>query len=168
VAHLIRRGHRRIGFLSDLTSIRTAQDRYQGYLDALRAAGISPDPATQRRDLHTAAAAQAAATGLLRGPEPPTALFSAQNLVTMGAVRALRACGVQHRVALVGFDDFTLADLLEPGVTVVAQDVVAIGSLAAEILFARIDGDAAAPRARIVPTRLIERGSGEIEQAYQP
>jgi LacI family transcriptional regulator len=168
VAHLIGRGHRRIAFLSDLTSIRTAQDRYQGYLDALRAAGIAPDPAAERRDLHTAAAAEAAAVALLTGPQPPTALFSAQNLVTMGTVRALRACGLQHRVALVGFDDFTLADLLEPGVTVVAQDVAAIGSLAAEILFARIDGDAAPPRARIVATRLIQRGSGEIPPGYQP
>jgi LacI family transcriptional regulator len=65
-------------------------------------------------------------------------------------------------VALVGFDDFSLADLLEPAVTVVAQDVVAIGSLAAEILFRRIDGDTSEPQAHIVATRLVERGSGEI------
>ena len=162
VSHLIRRGHRRIGFLCDLISIGTAQDRYTGYRDALSRAGLTEDPRIVRRDLHTAAAAEAAAAELLTGPEPPSALFSGQNLVTMGAVRALRACGAQHRVALVGFDDFSLADLLEPAVTVVAQDVVAIGSLAAEILFRRIDGDTSEPQAHIVATRLVERGSGEI------
>jgi LacI family transcriptional regulator len=163
VAHLIRAGHRRIGFLSDLTSIRTAEDRYAGYRDALRDAGLPHDPGLERRDLHTADVAEAAAAGLLAGPEPPSALFSAQNLVTMGTVRALRARAAQYRVALVGFDDFSLADLLEPAVTVVAQDVTAIGSLAAEILFRRIDGDGSPPRAHIVPTRIVARGSGEIK-----
>ena len=55
-----------------------------------------------------------------------------------------------------------LADMLDPPVTVVSQDVVAIGTLAARILFRRIDGDASEVRRHIVPTRLIERGSGEI------
>ena len=65
-------------------------------------------------------------------------------------------------MALVGFDDFLLADLLSPGVTVVAQDVAAIGRLAAERLFARIGGDADPPEVRLVPTTLVRRGSGEI------
>jgi len=162
VRHLIGHGHRRIAFLGDLTSITTCQDRYAGYREALREAGLVADPRMVRRDLHTAAAAEAAATELLTRPEPPSALFSAQNLITLGTVRAMRACGAQHRVAMVGFDDVPLADLLDPAVTVVAQDVLAIGTLAAQILFRRIDGDTSAAQAHIVPTRLIERGSGEI------
>ena len=62
-----------------------------------------------------------------------------------------------------GFDDLTLADALEPGLTVVAQDANELGRMTAELLFARLDGDAAArraaPRCR---RRLIERGSGEL------
>jgi LacI family transcriptional regulator len=162
VKHLIDHGHRRIAFLGDLVSITTAADRYAGYQDSMRAAGLAIDPRIVRRDLHTVTAAEAAVTELLTGTEPPTALFSAQNLVTLGTVRALRACGAQHRIALVGFDDVPLADLLEPAVTVVAQDVLAIGTLAARILFRRIDGDTTAARTHIVPTRLIQRGSGEI------
>ena len=115
-----------------------------------------------RHDLNTAEAAEAAAAELLTGPEPPSALFSAQNLITLGTVRALRAGAAQHRMALAGFDDLPLADLLDPPVTVVAQDVLAIGTLAAQILFRRIDGDTSEAQAHIVPTRLIERGSGEI------
>ncbi len=63
---------------------------------------------------------------------------------------------------MVGFDDVPLADMLDPPVTVVAQDVAAIGTLAAQILFRRIDGDTSEPQAHIVPTRLVARGSGEI------
>jgi LacI family transcriptional regulator len=162
VRHLVSRGHRRIAFLGDLTSIATAQDRYTGYLEVMREAGLPADAAMVRHDLHTAEAAEAAVTALLAGADPPTALFSSQNLITMGAVRALRACGNQRRTALVGFDDLPLADMLDPPVSVVAQDVLAIATLAAQILFGRIDGDTAPPQTHIVPTRLIPRGSGEI------
>ncbi len=162
VRHLVGHGHRRIAFLGDLATIATAQDRHGGYLDALGEAGLHADPSFIRRDLQTAEAARDAAIELLTGPEPPTALFSSQNLLTLGTVRALRACGAQHRVAMVGFDDLLLADLLDPPVTVVAQDVQAMGTLAAQILFRRIDGDTSPPRAHVIPTRLIPRGSGEI------
>jgi LacI family transcriptional regulator len=162
IRHLVGHGHRRIAFLGDLTSISTCQDRYSGYREALREAGLTEDLRIVRRDLHTAAAAEAAAAELLAGPQPPSALFSAQNLITLGTVKALRARGAQHRTAMVGFDDVPLADMLDPPVTVVAQDVAAIGTLAAQILFRRIDGDTSQAQAYIVPTRLIMRGSGEI------
>ncbi len=162
VRHLIGYGHRRIAFLGDLTSIATAQDRYAGYRDTLRQAGLTEDPSLVLHNLHTAQAAEAAVIGMLNDPEPPSALFSSQNLITLGTVRALRACGAQNRIAMVGFDDLPLADMLDPPVTVVSQDVVAIGTLAAQILFRRIDGDTSDVEAHIVPTRLIPRGSGEI------
>jgi len=129
---------------------------------ALHAAGLATDPAIVRHGLHDPAAATAAVTSLLASAVPPTALFSSQNLITLGTVQALRSAGAQHRTALVGFDDVPLADLLDPPVTVVAQDVAAIGTLAAQILFRRIDGDGSPPRQHIVPTRLVARGSGEI------
>ena len=162
VRHLIGHGHRRIAFLGDLTSIATAQDRYAGYRETLREAGLTEDPSLVLHDLHTADAAEAVAISLLNRPGPPSALFSSQNLITLGTVRALRACGAQNRIAMVGFDDLPLADMLDPPVTVVSQDVVAIGTLAAQILFRRIDGDTSDVEAHIVPTRLIPRGSGEI------
>jgi LacI family transcriptional regulator len=162
VRHLIDGGHRRIAFLSDLPSIVTAQQRYEGYQDSLRSAGLPEDPWLVRRGLHTESAAQAATASLLAGPSPPSALFSAQNVITIGAIRALCAAGLQHRIALAGFDDLPLADLLDPPVTVVAQDVTAIGTLAAQILFRRIDGDTTEPKMHVVPSRLITRGSGEI------
>jgi LacI family transcriptional regulator len=162
VRHLIAHGHTRIAYLGDLTSIATAQERYAGFQDALREAGLPLDLQLVRHDLHTIGAAEAAVTELITGNDPPSALFSEQNLVTIGSVRALRGAARQHRTALVGFDDFPLADLLEPAVTVVAQDPAAIGTLAAEILFRRIDGDTSPAQEHVVPTRLIERASGAI------
>ncbi|WP_338145236.1 substrate-binding domain-containing protein [Cryobacterium fucosi] len=90
------------------------------------------------------------------------AIFSSQHLVTIGAIRALRALGLHRTVALIGFDDVPLADLLDPGITVVAQDPQGIGRLAAERVFARLDGDRTIGKTYIVPTELIARGSGEI------
>lgn len=162
VRHLISAGHRRIAFLSDRRTIVTAQQRFDGYRDALVGAGIEVDPALVIHDLYDARVADGAVTALLSRPEPPTALFTAQNLVTIGAARALRRVGAEHRIALVGFDDFPLADLLTPGITVVAQEPATIGRIAANVLFQRIGGDTSPPATHVVPTSLIRRGSGEI------
>lgn len=168
VKHLISAGHRRIAFLGDTESLPTARDRYAGYCDAVRATaavGCLLDPALAVQGLRTAEAADAAVSGLLSRPDPPTALFTSQNLVTIGAVQALHRTGSHHRVAVVGFDDIPLAQVLDPGVTVLAQQASEIGKLAAELLFGRMAGDTAPPRAHVVPCRLIPRGSGEIPAA---
>ncbi len=164
IEHLVAMGHRRIAFLGDLTDIATAKDRYQGYRDALEEAGIRLDEGLVRHDLHTRDTAQRAAESLMRLPpdEAPTALFASQNLITIGAIQALHLHDLQHLVALVGFDDIELASMLDPGVTVVAQDPYAIGRAAAELLFARLDGYRGPSQHRMISTRLIIRGSGEI------
>jgi LacI family transcriptional regulator len=164
VRHLIAQGHRRIAFLGDMRSISTARDRFAGYRDALREASIDVNERLIRSDLHSIQAGTGAVEELLSGPADvaPTALFGSQNLVTVGALRALRRLELQQRVALVGFDDLMLGDLLQPGLTAVAQDPVAMGTAAAELLFRRMDGDTGATRRVTIPTRLIERGSGEI------
>lgn len=160
VAHLIRRGHERIGFLGDRDDIWTAEERYGGYLDALGDAGIAPVPGHVRRGVRTAADATEAARELLAARRPPTALFTGNNMITIGAIAAL----APHTgaTALIGFDDFPLADRLAPPVTVVQQDPAALGATAAQMLLARIEGDAAPPRTVVLQTRLLARGSGEI------
>jgi LacI family transcriptional regulator len=161
VRHLIALGHTRIGFLGDLRQIPTAADRFTGYSEALAASRIEFDEELVRFDLHNVDAAEAAARSLMLGPGP-SALFATQNLITIGALRALRDLGLSERVALVGFDDFLLADMLQPAVTVVAQDPAAIGATACRVLFQRTDGDDSPPQTHTIPTRLITRGSGEI------
>jgi len=162
VRHLVAHGHRRIGYLGDMHTIATAAERHRGYLEALADEEIEPDERLVRLDLKGIEKAEAAALELLGRPNPPTALFAGQNLITIGAFRALRQLGLHRRVALIGFDDILLADLLEPGITVVAQDPAAIGRTAAQLLFRRLDGDRSPSEHPIVPSRMITRGSGEI------
>ncbi len=162
VKHLMAHGHRRIAFLGDRRSIVTAAERFGGYVDALEAADIAVDPELVRRDIFDSEHAHAATLELLALDEPPTAIYAAQNLVTMGVVRGLRSAGKHHDTALVGFDDVPMFDLLEPGITVLAQDPDAIGRQAAATLFARLDGDRAPTHSYIVATTMIRRGSGEI------
>jgi LacI family transcriptional regulator len=113
-------------------------------------------------DLRTQQAAHDAVAALMASDWPPTALFTSQNMITIGAVRALHELRLQHTVALVGFDDVPLGDVLDPGVTVMAQDPARIGAIAAERVFARMDGDHAPAETIVVPTTLLVRGSGEI------
>ena len=160
--HLIRQGHRRMAHLGDELTIATARERRRGFQEALKAGGLPSADGQHADNLRSAAEAFAAVQRLMRSPLAPTALFTSQNLVTVGAIRALHQLGLQHRVALVGFDDLILADVLNPGITVIAQDPARIGALAAERLFRRLDGDTSAEQTVIVPSRLITRGSGEI------
>jgi LacI family transcriptional regulator len=165
VQHLAKAGHRRIAFLGDREQIFTARERLAGYRGALAERGINDDPALVRLDLADSDSARRAVEELMALAEPPTAIFAGQNLISIGAIRALQAAGRQHQVALVGFDDIDLADAVDPGLTVVAQDAAALGRAAAEQVFARLDGDVGPSRRIFAPTRLIERGSGEIALA---
>ena len=162
VRHLIEHGHRRIAYLGDLQSIPTARQRYQGYVEELAANGIALDHALVALDLHGIESAEVASTRLLAADDPPTAFLAAQNFLTIGTVRALRAKELHRRVAVVGFDDILLADLLEPAITVIAQDPALIGQTAARVLFRRLDGDISPSQHHVIPTKLIERGSGEL------
>jgi LacI family transcriptional regulator len=163
VSHLLDRGHRRIGYLGDRDDIWTVRQRQAGFLAAFADAGLAPEPSLIRHGLRDRASAAAAAAELGRLPEPPTAVFASNNVTTMGAVDALY--GRPGGMALVGFDDFALADKLAPPVTVVAQDPAAIGATAAQLLFSRIAGDSSPPREVLLLTRLLPRGSGEVEAA---
>lgn len=162
VRHLHAHGHRRIAYLGDRRAIWTANQRYLGYREAMLASGLSVIPELVQHDIRNIAEAQSAAARMLALDEPPTAFFAAQNLLTIGSLRALQAAQLGRRVAVVGFDDFLLANLLEPGITVVSQDVSRIGSEAAELLFGRIAGSVGPPQHIVTSPTLIPRGSGEI------
>ena len=162
VAHLIAAGHRRIGYLGGREPIHTAVERLAGFPPELARHGIAENPRHIRRNLHDDGDAHAAARQLLQEPDPPTALLSAQNLLTMGAIGALHDLRLQDAVAHVGFDDLPLAEFLDPGLTVVAQNPRGLGQAAAERLFSRLDGNDRPFEQLILPTTLIARGSGQI------
>lgn len=162
VEHLLKTGRRRIAYLGDDPAIPTAQERFRGFQDALAAADVTVDESLVRHGLRTAEQAKDAATELLAQRPRTEGFFTSQNLVTIGTLEALHTAGLQHQIALVGFDDVPLATVLQPGVSVMAQDPATIGRLAAERLVDRMSGDTSSPSVQVVPTRLIVRGSGEL------
>jgi LacI family transcriptional regulator len=162
VQHLIDAGHRRIAFIGDYSRLPTHQQRLDGYLDAMAAgaagtAGSRTAPPLVREELHDAASGRTAAQELLSLDEPPTAFFTSNNRVTIGALTAFR--GRPIAPALVGFDDFDLADVL--GVTVVSHDPVDMGARAARLALETLASRTPRGDAMVLPVQLIARGSGE-------
>ncbi len=160
--HLLGFGHRRIALLADLATIETAAERVAGYEAALRAADLPIDPQLVATGLRTSEDAERALTRMFEASQPPTAVFASRNTLSVGAVRVLRRWGLSHKVALVGFDDLPLADVVEPAMTVIEQDVTAVGRRAADLLFSRIDGDSSPVQHVVIVPTLLVRGSGEI------
>jgi LacI family transcriptional regulator len=162
VAELAGLGHRRIACLTDREEIWTAAERRRGYGLGMTAAGLDVDERLTVTNLRTAADAARAVLELIDSAEPPTAIFAARNDLTVGVVRALHERGLQRKVALIGFDDFPMSDLVEPSVTVVAQDLDSVGARAGDLLFARMEHGSATAQQLVVPTTLRRRATGAI------
>lgn len=162
VQHLVAHGHRRIAMLGDLPTIQTASARGQAFRAAIAEAGLPEEACLMEMSLRSPEDAIAAVRRLLDSAEPPTAIFAARNSLAIGAVRALHQLGLAGKVALIGFDDFPLADIVDPPLTVIRQNVTAIGAAVAQRLFARIDGDDSLPKHLVLTPELVPRGSGEI------
>lgn len=134
---LIEQGHRRIGFLGLPASSWTGSERYRGYAAALDDAGLSLEEGYVSRHRGDITLAEEAARELLALPQPPTAIITANNRNTVGALRVIRDSPTP--VALAGFDDVELADLLQLPLSVVSYDATDVGREAARLLFDRID-----------------------------
>ena len=160
VEHLLAQGHTRIALIADPPELYTAAERLAGYREALAAAGVEPREELVRLGTHDTQQAEAVVRELLSLPEErrPTAVFAGNNRNAIGALRALR--GIERGPALVGFDDFELADLL--AVSVVRHDSQRMGARAAALAFARLDGADHPVETVVVPTELVVRGSGEV------
>lgn len=156
VEHLAAHRHDRIGFLGDDAAIWTAQRRRSAFVSAYDSLGLPGPPLTSLGPYEPDQLAETLSEWG-GGRNPVTALVTGNNRVTLAVLRAMRQLGADF--ALVGYDDFELADFLEPPVTVIHQDPSALGQRAVQQIFARLDGDASPPRTLVVPTRLIVRGS---------
>ena len=162
VEHLISHGHRRIGMIVESSDVSTARDRRRGYEAALAAAGIPIDRALVA---HAAVDPTGGLDGmqqLLALDDRPTAVFTVNNLVAVGAIEAVRAAGLEvpDDIALVCFDDIELASRLYPFLTVMEQPAETFGTLSAQLLIERIEGRST-ERARLVvlPAEFLIRKS---------
>ena len=162
VTQLLTHGHTRIGFIGDRRRIYTAAERYRGYLAALGERGVQADERLTRHVVHSSSAAERATRELLGSSPAPTAIFTTQNLLTIGTRIALQSLGREREIAQVGFDDVPLGRLVDPGISVIAQNPAALGTLAARMLLNRMRVPDGVPETVKVPVRLIARGSGEL------
>lgn len=156
VEHLVARGHRRLGFFGDEERLWTARERRDAFLATIDElgtpteglVGMGPYPPGRIRTL---------LQDWQSGRDPVTALVTGDGPVTVAVLRALAATG--SHLAVVGFDDIELADLLDPPLTVVAQDPRSMGRTAAELLFRRIHTQRAPVQTSLVRPRLVVRAS---------
>jgi DNA-binding LacI/PurR family transcriptional regulator len=160
--HLLGLGHTAIATIHGPADTTPGRERRAGFDQELRAAGITTPPAWDLvGDFHEESGRRLA-TQLLSSAERPTALFTANNLMTVGALKALRDLdvAVPRSLSVIGFDDLTLGSLLQPPLTCVTRADEEQGEQVMRLLVARLGGDREAPRQRIVlPTRLEVRGS---------
>ncbi|GAB2931789.1 LacI family DNA-binding transcriptional regulator [Nonomuraea fastidiosa] len=154
--HLLAHGHRRIALISDDEGISSVRDRAAGYRAALAAAAIPADERLVVHAVYDPARVAGEVGRLLDLDEPPTAFFATNNRAAIGILQALRER--PERPAYVGFDDFALAGVFNPGVTVVRYDTARLARAAVDLL---LNPSRTARRVK-VPVELVARGSGEL------
>ncbi len=161
VAHLVSCGHTRIGMVVGIAGLSTTVERVRGYRAGLRAAGLPDDGELIADGGSHADRAREAVDALLDLPDPPTALVSGNNHMTIGVLRALKARGlkVPGDIALVAFDDFEWADLFSPRLTVIAQPTAQLGERAVELLLSRLVDPSLPPRTERLQARFVHRDS---------
>ncbi|MES4893266.1 LacI family DNA-binding transcriptional regulator [Streptomyces sp. NPDC096012] len=161
VTHLAGLGHRRIGLVAGLPGLSTTGERIDGYRAGLAAAGLGYDERLVVSGNSESAGAERATAALLRLPESPTALVTANNAMTIGALRALRRHGlsVPDGIALCCFDDFAWADLFSPRLTAVAQPSRELGATAVRVLLDRLAEPDRAARTVRLPSTFVHRTS---------
>ncbi|MET8564104.1 LacI family DNA-binding transcriptional regulator [Streptomyces flaveolus] len=166
-------GHTRIGVITSAmpgddgtrlapgADIWTTTERVAGYRQALRAAGIPRSAELIRHTGYERAWARSAVLELMTSRDRPTALFTTDNVATLGTLDALLDLDarIPGDVSVIGFDDAEWTTLIRPRLSVVSQPVQELGGLAADILVRRINGAAARPRRHTLNTTYIARES---------
>jgi LacI family transcriptional regulator len=163
VRHLVEHGHKRIGFIAGKSGLATSSERLAGFSDGLREAALTDSLDLVECGQSTVEAGRHALHRLLRRPEPPTAVVTGNNLMTIGTLRGLTEAGLRipADIALVGFDNFDWAEFATPALTVMAQPASDIGDAAVDLLMQRLK-DPTAPRRtlRLAPTLVVRTSCG--------
>ncbi|GGL05435.1 LacI family transcriptional regulator [Salinibacterium xinjiangense] len=154
-------GHRRIAFYDQDERFLTVRRRFHGYCDLHEEFGMKLDPALVAWTVDGSLDYAAETQRLLGMDDPPTAFFASNTKAAIGLATSLHRIG-RGDTAFIAFGDFSLADVLRPGVSCVDQDPFLIGNAAIERLLELRENPTTEPREWIVPTSLVQRGSGEI------
>jgi LacI family transcriptional regulator/LacI family repressor for deo operon, udp, cdd, tsx, nupC, and nupG len=161
VDHLAKKGYKRIAYISGIPKIPSSRDREQGYLDALKDNNLTIDRSLVKYgDSRHDSGVQLCAE-LLESKNPPDAIFTGNNLITLGALETIHKKGLKipNEVAIVGFDDMYWSISLNPPLTAVKQPAYEIGKCAAEQLISRINDPDRTTSNMILKTELMVRSS---------
>lgn len=165
VSHLIERGHRRIAILRAGQRTDTMDAREAGYRDALRAHGMAPEPSLAFESPSKITSAHQTALNMIDSAPLPDAVFTTNNFMTLGLMRALAERGLScpEDIGIAGFDDFPWATAFSPRLTVIAQPAYRIGQEAVGMLFDRMSQKRSGPPVKIIfPGEMLIRDSSEI------
>jgi DNA-binding LacI/PurR family transcriptional regulator len=160
--HLITLGHRRIGLITNAPrSYVSSRERYRGYQDSLMAAELFYDPALVKEGYFTSDSGYKAMNALLDVEERPTAVFVASDVVAFGALQAIkdRNLDIPGDIALVGFDDVSIAKYVEPPLTTIHLPAYNLGWKAGEMALSLIDQTAPEMSSQLLETKLVVRDS---------
>lgn len=159
--HLLDHGHERIAVVTGLAGLDSSRDREAGYRQAMAERGIPVDEALVLPGESAASTAELRVAEALGRPNPPTAILSLNNAMTIGVIRAIASAGraIPDDIALAAYDDFEWSDLFQPGLTAVAQDVARMGRESVDLLLARIGGGGEEPVRRVIETTFHIRTS---------
>ena len=161
VTHLIRLGHKRIGMVIDNLDISTNAERLAGYRKALHDANLPVEEQLIQSCQFTEQSAFNLTTEMFNHPQRPTALFAANNFMTLGILHAARQANLRipEDIALVGFDDMEWTAYSPLQITTVTQPVQELGKVAAKRLLVRLQGDQTSPMEIRLKTNFIIRES---------
>ncbi len=161
VTYLIGLGHRRIGFIGGRLDLRCAQQRLEGYTAALSQAGISLDSDLVSTGDFSRETGRECARQLLSLPEPPSAIFAANDQSAIGAIEAANEAGrrVPEDLSVIGFDNIPEGGYLHPALTTVDQFIAKMGYVSTEMLIRQIQGEPLDGSLYEMPTELVVRDS---------
>lgn len=159
--YLIKLGHRRIGHITGAMDQGCARDRLEGYKAALADHGIPFDPELVQEGDFFQPAGYAGARALLHLPDPPTAIFAANDVMAFGVMEAIRECNLRipEDVSVIGFDDIPEASRVHPPLTTIQQPLEEMGRLATRMLLELLRDPGIGSRRVELPTKLIVRQS---------
>lgn len=158
-------GHKRVGIVNGIMAISTARDRYEGFKEALKDHGLKDNEAYSVYGGYYRDIAYRNVKTMLEenAEEPPTLLYATNNQMTEGAMIAIKEMGlsVPKDISIVSFGDITLAELVEPRLTIIEQDSKAIGIKAGEILMERLETskEQKAYKTYVIPSKCLIRDS---------
>lgn len=164
VSHFIEKGHKQIAIITSISKFSTFQERQEGYCRALKENGIEFDKTLVREaDTRSSEDARAITLDLLKSKNPPTALFVTNNLMSLGALKAIKELNFQipNDISLIMFDDMPWATVISPSLTAVKQPGYEMGRRAGELFFQRVeDPEREIVEVKMDPKLIIRESTG--------